>query len=421
MQPDEVPVGSAPLEGLVVADFSRVLAGPLLTMTLADLGARVIKVERPGAGDDTRAWGPPWSATGATYFEAVNRNKESVTLDLRDPGDLKLGRELATRADVMVENFKAGGMDALGLGYESLREDNPGLVYCSITGFGASGGASLPGYDFVVQALGGLMHVTGERDGDPMKVGVALVDVLTAKDGAIGVLAALRERERTGVGRRIDVNLLSSLQASLVNQVQANIGAGVEPGRLGNVHPSISPYQTLRASDGPFAVAIGNDGQFRAFCAALGLNELASDPRFATNPDRVANRDALDALCQPVLDTRTAAEWEERLRAARVPVGRVNTIGEGLAFAEELGLEPVIDLHDREGLVVGAGVRHPATFTPSLPRRADAPPALGADSDAVRAWLTTAENAGTPSAPATPDKSASPPSDRTDHDAKGTS
>jgi len=242
-----------------VADFSRILAGPLATMTLADLGARVIKVERPGAGDDTRSWGPPFSEAGqATYFESVNRNKESLELDLADPADREVARALALRADVLVENFKVGGLDKLGLGYEELSAAHPGLVYASISGFGDREGASLAGYDFVVQALGGLMDVTGEAGGEAMKSGVALVDVLTAKDATIAILAALRARESTGRGSHVKVNLLSSLQGALVNQGQAYLGAGVVPTRKGNVHPSIAPYQSLRCADAPLAVACGN-------------------------------------------------------------------------------------------------------------------------------------------------------------------
>ncbi|CAG7844188.1 Acetyl-CoA:oxalate CoA-transferase [Pseudoclavibacter triregionum] len=378
------------LDGILVADFSRVLAGPLLTMTLADLGARVVKVERPGSGDDTRSWGPPFSPTGATYFESVNRNKESVTLDLRDESDRELARELARRADVVVENFKTGALDRLGLGYEDVRAANPGVVYCSITGFGSAGGAELPGYDFVVQALGGLMSVTGEEDGEPMKAGVALVDVLTAKDGAIGVLAALRDRERTGRGRRVEVNLLSSLQTALVNQMQAVLGAGASPRRLGNAHPSIVPYQSLRCADAPIAVAAGNDGQFRALCEAIGAAGLADDERFRTNPDRVEHREELIPLLEEALAARDAEEWEARLVEAGVPVGRVNTIAEGLKHAEGLGLEPIVEVRDASGEAVGKGVRHPARYTPAIPLRDAAPPALGEHDADVRAWLGAA-------------------------------
>ena len=380
-----------PLEGILVADFSRVLAGPLATMTLADLGARVIKVERPGTGDDTRSWGPPYSPTGATYYESVNRNKESVCLDLSDPQDRGLARALARRADVLVENFKPGGLDRLGLGWEELSAENPGLIYASISGFGSGGGADLPGYDFVVQALGGLMSITGDADGGPMKAGVALVDVLTAKDTAIAVLAALANRQRTGRGARLELNLLSSLQGALANQGQAWLGAGKVPHRMGNAHPSIVPYQLLDCADGPLAVACGNDGQFARLAAALGMPEAARDERFATNDARVAHREELIPLLERALAADGAAAWQKKLTDAGVPAGQVAGIDEGLAFAEALGLEPTIDVHDAAGTAVGRQIRHPATWTPPLTPRTAAPPQLGEHSEALRAWLRRPE------------------------------
>jgi crotonobetainyl-CoA:carnitine CoA-transferase CaiB-like acyl-CoA transferase len=319
----ETPPPLSPLDGILIADFSRVLAGPLATMTLADLGARVIKVERPETGDDTRAWGPPFSGTGSTYFESVNRNKESMCLDLADEDDLALALTLAVRADVIVENFRPGTMDAVGLGYETVRSWNPRAIYVSITGFGSGGGAGIPGYDFVVQALGGLMSITGEPDDGPMKVGVALVDVITAKDVTIGVLAALRAREATGDGCRLELNLLSSLQGALANQAQAFLGSGRDPERLGNVHPSIAPYQTLACSDGDLAVACGNNSQFVKLVTALGIAELAGDPRFASNPERVRNREALVELLEAKLAGDTAKHWERLLTEAGVPAGHV--------------------------------------------------------------------------------------------------
>lgn len=379
---------AVPLEGLIVADFSRVLAGPLATQTLADLGARVIKVERPGSGDDTRSWGPPYSDNGtATYFESVNRNKESIELDLADPGDLATARALACKADVLVENFKVGTLEKLGLGHEDLAKQNPGLITASISGFGSAGGSAIPGYDFVVQAVGGLMHVTGAADGDPMKVGVALVDVLTAKDATIGILAALRRREITGEGARLEVNLLSSLQGALVNQVQAHLGAGTEPGRLGNAHPSIAPYQSLNCSDAPLAVACGNDAQFARLCTELGVPDLASDERFATNPHRVRHREELQIHLEDALAADTAASWQQRLTAVGVPAGKVATIGEGLAYAESLGLDPVLELRDADSAPVARGVRNPVSWDPPIPVPARAAPALGADNQAVGHWL----------------------------------
>ncbi|WP_241977717.1 CaiB/BaiF CoA transferase family protein [Cryobacterium cheniae] len=392
---DSRRTSSRPLDGILVADFSRVLAGPLATVTLADLGARVIKVERPGSGDDTRSWGPPFSATGATYFESVNRNKESLCLDLADDADLAVARMLALKADVLVENFKPGGMDRLGLGYDSLEAENPGLVYASITGFGSGGGADLLGYDFMVQALGGLMSVTGDESG-PMKVGVALVDVLTAKDTTIGVLAALNARATTGLGARLEINLLSSLQGALANQAQAYLGAGVVPGRMGNRHPSIVPYQLLACADGPLAVACGNDGQFARLARVLGDEQLAADPRFSTNSARVHHREELVRLLEARLALAPALSWQSRLTDAGVPAGQVATIAEGIELAESLGLEPTIEVQDASGATVGRQIRHPVSWTPPLAPRTSAPPALGEHSDAIRAWLTATRDLSEP-------------------------
>ena len=376
-----------PLDGVLVADFSRVLAGPLCTMTLADLGARVIKVERPGSGDDTRHWGPPFSETGPTYYESVNRNKESVCLDLREDGGRELARELALRADVVVENFKPGGMAKLGLGYDEISVENPGVVFVSVSGFGTAGGAHLAGYDFLVQAVGGLMSITGRADGEPTKAGVALVDVLTAKDATIGTLAALEQRRRTGRGAHIDVSLLSSLQGALVNQGQAYLGAGKVPQRMGNDHPSIVPYQLLQCSDAPLAVTVGNDRQFRKFTEVLGIPETAEDERYASNGARVDHREELTALLEEALAARTASEWQEALTEVGVPAGKVGGIDEGVALAEELGLEPTVDVQDRTGTTVGRQFRHPAQWTPPLAYPTQAPPQLGQDTDTVVQWL----------------------------------
>lgn len=374
---------TGPLDGVLVADFSRVLAGPLCTMNLADLGATVIKVERPGSGDDTRAWGPPWSATGSTYFESVNRSKRSLALDLRDPGDRELAHELACRADVLVENFRPGTLARYGLGYEQVSAANPAIIYCSVTGFGSAGGADLLGYDFIVQAVGGLMSVTGDPDGEPTKAGVALVDVLTGKDATIGVLAALTERERTGRGCRIEVNLLSSLLAALVNQAQSYLGAATVPHRMGNRHPSIAPYETLRCRDGMLAVACGNDSQFARLAGALGSPELASDSRFATNAQRVANREDLVAALESRLALDDAGSWQDRLNGAGVPAGRVGTVADGFALAERLGLRPLVDC----GPGQSPQVRQPIQFDRDLVQQPYPPPALGAEDEAVRAWL----------------------------------
>ncbi|WP_129665265.1 CoA transferase [Phytoactinopolyspora endophytica] len=371
--PHEETGGIHALDGLLVADFSRVLAGPLATMTLADLGATVVKVERPGHGDDTRAWGPPWTATSSSYFEAVNRSKYSVALDLTDPGDLRLAGELARRADVVVENFRTGTMERYGLGYADVAEENPGVVYCSITGFGSGAGAEIPGYDFVVQAVGGLMSVTGEPDGEPQKVGVALVDVLTGKDATIGILAALESRRRDGRGRHVEVNLLSSLLGSLVNQVSGYLATGESPTRMGNRHPSIAPYEVLRCRDGRIAVACGNDGQFRRLADELGLPWLADDQRFSTNSARVAHRDALVEALESAMGAADAGDWERRLLAVGVSAGRVADINSAVQRAEELGLSPTIDAgdgHPRQ-------ITHPIRYTACSPASLDHGAAAG--------------------------------------------
>jgi crotonobetainyl-CoA:carnitine CoA-transferase CaiB-like acyl-CoA transferase len=338
------------LDDLQILDFSRVLAGPLATMVLGDLGATVVKVERPGTGDDTRAWGPPYDDAGqATYFQSVNRNKESVVLDLRVPAGAQRARELAAGADVVVENFRPGVMDSLGLDDATLRAANPGLVYGSITGFGPGAGAALPGYDLLVQAVGGLMSITGDPDGEPQKVGVALVDVITGLFAAVGILAALRHRERTGEGQRVEVDLLSSLLAALVNQGSAFTLAGAVAGRMGNGHPSIAPYELFAAADGDLVIAVGTDRQFAALCDAVGRPELAADARFATNDARVAHRAELREALEAALAARPAGDWADALTAVRVPAGRVNDIAGAFALAGELGLEPIVDVPRADG------------------------------------------------------------------------
>ncbi|MFI6367713.1 CaiB/BaiF CoA transferase family protein [Nocardia sp. NPDC050630] len=374
-----------PLSGVLVADFSRVLAGPLTTMWLADLGATVVKVERTGHGDETRQWGPPWAGETSTYFTAANRSKLSIALDLGDADDRALADELARRSDVLVENFRTGVMAGFGLDYSTVSRKNPGVVYASVTGFGSAGGKDLPGYDFVVQAVGGLMSITGEIDGAPSKVGVALVDVLAAKDAAIGILAALRERDRTGHGQHVEVNLLSSLLGSLANQASSFLGTGNSPSRMGNEHPSIAPYETLRCKSGLLAVACGNDAQFRKLTELLDIGESGSDPRFATNSDRIANRTALVALLEKQLSAEDAAVWEERLLRIGVPAGQVGTVESGFARAAALGLTPLVDLpapHPPQ-------VAHPIRYSRSEVRRPTPPPDLGADSSTIRQWLTS--------------------------------
>ena len=365
------------LDGLKVLDFSRVLAGPFATMMLGDLGAEVLKVERPDGGDETRSWGPPFDARGqATYFLSVNRNKRSVVLDLKNDADLERARELARTADVVVENFRPGLMADLGLAYEDLDTANPGLVYCSITGFGPGEGARLPGYDLLVQALGGLMSVTGEPDRDPQKVGVALVDILTGLFATSGILAALRHRDRSGRGQKVEVSLLASLLAALVNQASAYTAGGVVPHRMGNAHPSISPYELYDARDGQLVVAVGNDRQFRALCESIGRPELADDSRFATNTDRVANRVELREELDQALREQPADHWSEVLTAARVPAGPVNDVGAAFRLACELGLDPVVEIGDGDGPATPL-TRNPITLSGTPASYRSAPPALG--------------------------------------------
>ncbi len=370
------------LDNLKIVDFSRVLAGPLTTMVLADLGASVTKVEPPG-GDDTRNWGPPYDEAGeATYFQSVNRNKQSLVLDLTQPEDLERARRLAVEADVLVENFRPGVMEKFGLDYEQLRELHPELIYCSITGFGRGAGATLPGYDLLIQALGGLMSITGEPDGEPQKVGVALVDVLAGLYATVGILAALEHRRHTGEGQRVEVELLSALLAGLVNQGSAYTIGGVVASRMGNQHPSISPYELLRCADGELVLAVGNDRQFAAMCETLGAGELAGDPRFATNPARVEHRQALRQALEPLLAERSAAAWAEKLTEARVPAGVVNDIAGAFQLAEQLGLEPVVNVPRDDG-TTAALTRNPITLSATPATYRSAPPRLRRNGDSI--------------------------------------
>jgi crotonobetainyl-CoA:carnitine CoA-transferase CaiB-like acyl-CoA transferase len=361
------------LSELRILDFSRVLAGPFATMMLADLGATVTKVERPGVGDETRSWGPPYDEHGrATYFQAVNRNKRSVAIDLGDPAGRQEAVSLARASDVIVENFRPDVMDQLGLGYEQLAADQPGLVYCSITGFGAGEGARLPGYDLLVQALGGLMSITGSPEGEPQKVGVALVDILAGLFASVGILAALRYRDATGEGQRVEVDLLSSLLAALVNQGSAFTLAGVVPERMGNAHPSISPYELYPAAEGELVLAVGND---RQLCEVVGAPELADEERFRDNARRVDNRVALRETLIALLAQRPAAEWAVALTDARVPAGVVNDVRGAFALATSLGMEPVVDVPAADGSTVPL-TRNPIRLSRTPPAYRSAPPEL---------------------------------------------
>jgi len=375
----------APLDGILVADFSRVLAGPLAAMLLGDLGADVIKVERPDGGDDTRAWGPPWRDGVSTYYLGLNRNKRSIALDLKDAEDLALARELARRADVMIESFRPGLIGELGLAPDDVRRTNPGLVSCSVTAFGSGErAAGMPGYDFLLQAMGGLMSVTGEPDGQPLKAGTAVVDLVCGLLAANGIQAALVERARTGAGRHVEVSLMDSALTCLLNQGTAWVAAGVTGRRRGNRHPSIVPYETYATADRPLAIAVGNERIFVRLCEALGLPELPADARFASNAVRVEHADELMEAFERVLREQPAEHWLEVLRAAQVPAGPINGVDEAFALASELGMEPVEDV---EGLPV---IRPPLRVDGERPDIRHAPPGLDQHGDELRAWLTRA-------------------------------
>jgi crotonobetainyl-CoA:carnitine CoA-transferase CaiB-like acyl-CoA transferase len=385
---------SGALAHLLVLDLSRVLAGPWATQVLGDLGATIIKVERPGGGDDTRGWGPPFvrdERTGANadaaYFHCANRNKHSITVDFTMPEGREIVQRLAARADVLVENFKVGGLAAHGLDYASLKAINPGLIYCSITGFGQTGPyAARPGYDFLVQAMGGLMSVTGRADGEPgagpQKVGVALTDVLTGLYASIGILAALNDRDRTGEGQHIDIALLDVQVACLANQAMNYLVSGTPPARMGNAHPNIVPYQDFPTRDGFLIIAVGNDGQFAKLCAELAVPELAQDARYARNQDRVANRASLiETLCRATR-TQTTAHWVDRLEAAGVPVGPINALDAVFADPQvkARGLEISLP-HAAAGAVPGVASPLRLSRTPVSYRLP--PPVLGAQTREV--------------------------------------
>ncbi|MBL3679071.1 CoA transferase [Leucobacter chromiireducens subsp. solipictus] len=379
------------LAGIRVADFSRVLAGPHATMILADLGADVLKIESP-EGDGTRQWNPPTNAIGqSTYFAGVNRGKRSVVCDLRDPAGRERAWELAATADVVIENFKPGTMDKFGLSYAEVAAANPGVVYCSISGFGDTAGRDLPGYDLLVQAVGGLMSITGQEGGDATKVGVALVDILTGLNSVIGIQAALRARDTAdsptaGHGQHVKVTLLGSLLSALANQASSTLETGISPTRMGNAHPSISPYETFDAADQALALAVGTDGQFARLCEVLGVQELASDERFASNPQRVAHRVELRAALEVPLRTRPAEEWITAFTAANIPAGRVNTIAQAIELAESLDLAPVAETP----AVAADGTSHtlrsvalPISLSGTPARYSAPPPGVGEHQDAT--------------------------------------
>lgn len=371
------------LAGLTVLDLTRVLSGPYCTMMLADMGARVIKVERPGGGDDTRAWGPPFQSGESAYFLSVNRNKESVTLDLKHPDGRRVLDALIDRADVLAENFRPGALDRMGLGYADLSRRRPDLVYCSISGFGQSGPRRRePGYDAVMQGEGGLMSITGAEDGPAYRLGVAIVDVVSGMFAAYGVAVALLARERTGRGQLVDVGMLDAAAAVLTYQAGSYFATGRAPGRLGNRHPSIAPYESLEAADGELVVAAGNDQLWRALCGVLGLGALADDPRFRTNADRVAARGALRPLLVERLRTRPVADWLTQLKAAGVPCGGVRDLEQVFSDPQIVERAMVVALdHPIAGAIRQLGVPVKLDGTPGAVRTP--PPALGQHTDAV--------------------------------------
>lgn len=382
------------LSHIRVLDLSRVLAGPWAGQIFGDLGAEVIKVERPGSGDDTRHWGPPYvkDAEGndsreAAYFQSANRNKQSVTLDFTQPEGQRLVRELVQHCDVLLENFKVGGLAAYGLDYASLKAINPRLIYCSITGFGQDGPyAKRAGYDFMIQGLGGLMSLTGKPDGEegagPMKVGVALTDILTGLYATVGVLAALNQREQSGLGQHIDVALLDVQVACLANQAMNYLNTGISPKRLGNAHPNIVPYQDFPSADGNFIIAVGNDGQFRKLCEVAGLTALADDPRFSSNKARVAHRAELIPLLRQATVFKTTAEWVALLEAAGVPCGPINDLAEVFNDPQVQARGLRIDLPNSLGSTTPQ-VASPLRLSETPVAYRNAPPLLGEHTEQV--------------------------------------
>jgi crotonobetainyl-CoA:carnitine CoA-transferase CaiB-like acyl-CoA transferase len=376
-------VDHLPLSGLRVLDLSRVLAGPLATQILGDLGADVIKIERPGDGDDTRHWGPPFVGDDAAYYLSLNRNKRSVTVDLKTSEGIDAIRRLAAGSDVLIENFRPGLMAELGLGLDALRRGRPGLITCSLTAFneGVPDAARRPGYDIMVQALSGLMSVTGEPGGQPVKAGVALLDVITGLQAAIGILAALHERGRTGRGRHVSVSLFDASVAAMLNQAANHLIGGIVAGPMGTAHPNICPYQAFQASDRPFILAAGNDRLFRRTCEVLGHSEWADDPRFVTNEERVRHRDELIPLLGESFASKNAAEWIDALEAASVPCAPIRAMDEVFASPEGAALiESVADPGRETTLRL---VRNPIRFEGRALETRRVPPLLGEDTDEI--------------------------------------
>jgi crotonobetainyl-CoA:carnitine CoA-transferase CaiB-like acyl-CoA transferase len=375
---------TGPLEGIVVADFSRVLSGPWSSMTLGDLGAEVIKVEHPEGGDETRGWGPPFVEDVSAYFLSTNRNKKSLRLDLRNTEDQQIAERLVARADVLIENFRPGTIERLGLGEQRCRELNPDIVYCSISGFGRD--SNRPGYDAIVQGVGGIMSITGPAGGEPVKVGVAIADIATGLYATIAILAALFHRERTGQGQVVESTLIGAQLALLANQASNTLNAGVAPGRLGTAHPSIVPYQGFEASDASFMLAVANEPIWRRFSAAIDRNDLAADPRFESNSRRVANRDELLTILKQIFATRSRADWLTLFDQAGVPAGPINSLQEAFADPVVRALDLVQEIsHPSIGSV--SGVRFPVDLSATPAAIRAHPPALGEHDAEVLRWL----------------------------------
>lgn len=376
-------MSTGPLRDLLVVDLTRVLSGPYCTMLLADMGARVIKIEQPGKGDDTRGWGPPFVSSESAYFLSINRNKESLTLDLKKPGATAILDRLLDRADVLVENFRPGALDRLGYDYDVVAARWPRLVYCSISGFGQTGPRrDQPGYDAVVQAEAGLMSITGDRDGPPFRLGVAIADIVSGMFAAQGITLALLERARSGRGQQVDIGMLDSTAALLTYQAAMYFATGRAPERMGNRHPTIVPYETFPASDGDLVLAVGNDDLWRRFCRATGLSSLATDPRFATNQDRVRNYAILEPLLSAQLRTRRRDEWIEVLRAEGVPCGSVRDIGAVLEDPHLAARDMIQAVeHATAGGIRVLGVPIKLSETPGAVRTA--PPTLGQHTDRI--------------------------------------
>lgn len=386
-----------PLDDLFVFDLSRVLSGPYCSMQLADFGARVVKLEHPQGGDDTRGFGPPFLGGESTYFMSINRNKESIAVDLKDPRGRELALQLASRADVLLENFRPGALERLGLDYASLRERNPRLIYCSISGFGHTGDPAWvkrPGYDLAIQGMGGVASLTGEQGGPPFKSGASIADLVAGLYALIGVLVALHARERTGRGQHVDVSMLDGQISLLTYQAGTYLNTGAVPTRRGNQHPSIVPFETHRASDGYVNLAVGNDSLWRAFCAAVGppLEALASDARFATNAARVQNRAALAEVLEPLMATRSVAQWLALCDRAGVPCGPIHSVAEALSHPQVLARGMVVPLaHPTAGEIKVTGVPVRLSETPGSVR--SAPPRLGEHTRATLAELLGLDDA----------------------------